>query len=61
MDDVFSVTVLDRFKQLINVVAHLVELDAIRILLEYFKQIFLHVFEYQIQPIHPSFHNKQRD
>ena len=51
MDHIITVAVLDGFEQLVNEMADLVEFYAVRVLFQDLEQIFIEVFEDEIQPI----------
>ena len=54
MDHVVAVAVLNRFQQLVDVAAHLVQLDAVRVLFQHLEQIFVQVFENQVETVAPN-------
>ena len=54
MDDVVSVAVFNRFEHLIQVVLHVVWIEAVRVFFENFEQVLFNIFEHHVQTVRPK-------
>ena len=55
MDHIVPVTILYGFQQLVDVVAYVFQIDSIGVLFEYFEQVLLQIFKYEVESVHPTF------
>ena len=60
MDHVLAMAELDSLQQLVDKVAHLVQLDAVWVLFKQLEQVLLDVFEHQVQTIASTTQSKSK-
>ena len=54
MNHVVPVTILNRFEQLVNVAAHLVQFNAVGIFFQDLEQVLVKVLEHKVKSVAPS-------